>query len=183
MFYEKSKSFDKKLFENPAARYRGTPFWAWNGKLNEKMLEELINCFKEMGFGGFHIHPRAGLDEQYLGEKYMRLVEYCADKAAKKDMLVYLYDEDKAPSGFAGGLATKEPRYCMRYLCFTQNKMLHTDIKTAAETEENALLGVYDVKLNEKGEIISYLRIDENDKPTWQKWYAYMVITKKRAVV
>lgn len=84
MFYEKSKSFDKKLFENPAARYRGTPFWAWNGKLNEKMLEEQINCFKEMGFGGFHIHPRAGLDEQYLGEKYMRLVEYCADKAAKK---------------------------------------------------------------------------------------------------
>lgn len=179
MFYEKSKSFDEKLFKNPTEKYRGAPFWAWNGKLNEKMLEEQINCFKEMGFGGFHIHPRAGLDEQYLGEKYMRLVKYCADKAAEKNMLAYLYDEDKAPSGFAGGLATKEPRYCMRCLRFTQNKMQHTDIKTAAETEENALLGVYDVKLNEKGEIISYLRIDENDKPTWQKWYAYMVITKK----
>ena len=27
---------DKKLFENPTSEYRGTPFWAWNCKLNKE---------------------------------------------------------------------------------------------------------------------------------------------------
>jgi len=181
MFYEKNadKKLSKYLFENPTSEYRATPFWAWDSALNEKMLEEQINCFEKMGFGGFHIHPRVGLDEEYLGEKYMKLVKFCTDKAAQRNMLSYLYDEDKAPSGFAGGLATKEPRYCMRYLRFTKKKQPYTDMNTAIETGETALLSVYDVMLNEKGEISYYARISEKDISKGQKWYAYMVKTEK----
>ncbi len=32
-------------------------------------------------------------------------------------MLAYLYDEDRWPSGAAGGLVTKNLKYGIRYLC------------------------------------------------------------------
>ena len=34
-----------------------------------------------------------------------------ADKAVKEQMLCWLYDEDRWPSGFAGGLVTKDKQY------------------------------------------------------------------------
>ena len=42
----KSKTLSDELFRSPTAEYRGTPFWSWNCKLEEKELlrqiEELI---------------------------------------------------------------------------------------------------------------------------------------------
>ena len=33
-----SKELDRELFKNPTSEYRGTPFWAWNGKLEKEIL-------------------------------------------------------------------------------------------------------------------------------------------------
>ena len=40
MFYKKnqSKVLDDALFQNPTAEYRGTPFWAWNDKLDKERI-------------------------------------------------------------------------------------------------------------------------------------------------
>ena len=109
MFYKKNnaKDLDIKLFKNPTSEYRGTPFWAWNCKMDAQMLGEQIDALKEMGFGGFHMHSRVGMAMPYLGREFMELVRFCTDKAKSEDMLSYLYDEDKWPSGFAGGYVTK----------------------------------------------------------------------------
>ena len=66
-FYKHSEdeSLEKDLFENPTSEYRGAPFWAWNCKLDKSILAEQIEVFKKMGFGGFHIHPRTGMAEEY----------------------------------------------------------------------------------------------------------------------
>lgn len=82
-FYKKcnSEKLDNNLFINPTAEYRGMPFWAWNTNLNEKELLRQIDCFKNMGFGGFYIHARTGLDTRYLGDEFMRLVSVCNEKA------------------------------------------------------------------------------------------------------
>jgi hypothetical protein len=61
-----------------------------------------------MGFGGFHMHSRVGLDTEYLGEEYMDIVKKCVERAKEKGMLAWLYDEDRWPSGAAGGLVTKD---------------------------------------------------------------------------
>ena len=63
MIYKKnnSDSLDMELFKNPTSEYRGAPFWAWNCKLDEKELLRQIECLKEMGFGGFHMHTRSGM--------------------------------------------------------------------------------------------------------------------------
>lgn len=56
MFYKKNteEQLRDDLFRNPTSEYRGTPFWAWNCKLDNEMLDEQIGYLKEMGFGGFH---------------------------------------------------------------------------------------------------------------------------------
>ena len=64
MYFSKSKekTLSKELFQNPTTEYRGAPFWAWNSKLDLDELGWQIEIFKEMGFGGFNMHVRQGLE-------------------------------------------------------------------------------------------------------------------------
>ena len=64
VLYKKNiqKTLSDELFKNPTSEYRGTPFWSWNCKMTPELLEKQINYLKEMGFGGFHMHSRHGMD-------------------------------------------------------------------------------------------------------------------------
>ena len=61
--------FSMELFQNPTSEYRGAPFWAWNTKPTEEMLDFQMKALADMGFGGFHIHSRTGLDVPYLSDE------------------------------------------------------------------------------------------------------------------
>ena len=112
------KQWTVEEFKNPPAYYRGAPFWAWNNRLDQKQLVKQIACFKEMGMGGFHIHCRVGLDTPYLGEEFMEAVSACEKEGERLGLYTYLYDEDRWPSGAAGGLVTKDKAYRSRHLLF-----------------------------------------------------------------
>ena len=109
----------RKLFLSPSSLYRGKPFWAWNGPLEAEELRRQIRVFKGMGLGGGFMHSRVGLATPYLSEEWFDLIRACADEARKNDMEAWLYDEDRWPSGAAGGLVTKDPEYRQRYLRMT----------------------------------------------------------------
>ena len=158
MFYKKNteKSLSPELFKNPTSEYRGTPFWAWNCELDKDELLRQIDIFKEMGLGGFHMHVRTGLSTPYLGEEYMGFINACVDKARENDMLAYLYDEDRWPSGSAGGIVTQNDEYRQRLLRFTTvpyKKERKNDIffveNTTVRTEEGILLTVFDIELDD----------------------------------
>lgn len=177
MFYKKNNTpeLNKELFKNPTSEYRGTPFWAWNCELTDELLTEQIEYLKEMGFGGFHMHARSGLATEYLSDDFMHLIETCVDKAEKEEMLAYLYDEDRWPSGSAGGFVTKNPAYREKYLLFTLNKQ--NNLVTREEGSKNGktyLLAAYDIVLNDNGEITEYKVIGENEDAKGVKWYAYI---------
>ena len=142
MFYEKNdrKQLSDKLFENPTSEYRATPFWAWNDNLDKDDLLWQIEQLKKMGFGGFHMHVRCGMATPYLGDEFMNLVKACANKAEKEKMLAYLYDEDRWPSGAAGGMVTKNHEYRQRTLVFT------------ADLQKFGLVSDKDGTANENGE-------------------------------
>ncbi|MFH1968834.1 MAG: hypothetical protein ABIJ53_00790 [Verrucomicrobiota bacterium] len=106
----------KKKFANPTSAYRSKPFWAWNGKLEEQELRRQIRTMRRMGLGGFFMHSRVGLATSYLSREWFDLVGACIDEARKQKMEAWLYDEDRWPSGAAGGLVTKNPQYRMRSL-------------------------------------------------------------------
>lgn len=105
-----------KDFEFPSSLYRGKPFWAWNGKLEPEELRRQIRHMQRMGLGGFFMHSRVGLDTAYLSPEWFQCVGACIDEAKKLGLEAWLYDEDRWPSGAAGGLVTKNPKYRARYL-------------------------------------------------------------------
>ncbi len=105
----------KKLRTLPAET-RGIPFWAWNSRLEPERLREQIRSMGQMGFGGFFMHSRFGLKTQYLGKEWFDCVRACIDEAEKTGMHAWLYDEDRWPSGTAGGKVTANREYAMRGL-------------------------------------------------------------------
>jgi hypothetical protein len=112
----------QKQFASPSSEYRGKPFWAWNGPLDEAELRRQIRVFKEMGLGGAFMHSRVGLATPYLSEEWFNLVNACVEEAKSQEMEAWLYDEDRWPSGAAGGLVTQDKRYRMRELLLTIEK-------------------------------------------------------------
>lgn len=179
-----SADLDLGLFADPTSEYRATPFWSWNNKLDKDQLCRQIEILKKMGMGGFHMHPRTGLATEYLSEEFLGIVKACCQKAEREQMLAWLYDEDRWPSGFAGGLVTCERRYRVKHLLFTPNpyagdrKNMPTIARAAASrNEDGELLAAYDVVL-EKGKLVSGKRIDPDAEAKGTKWYAYLEIGK-----
>ena len=121
MLYKKKneKSLTKELFKNPTSEYRGAPFWAWNCKLEKDELLRQIEVFKEMGLGGYHMHVRTGMATEYLSDEFLALIKACVEKGKEEGMYSYLYDEDRWPSGSAGGLITKNKENRQKFILFT----------------------------------------------------------------
>lgn len=109
-------------FQNPGSEFRGKPFWAWNGKLEPQEVRRQIRIMKRMGLGGFFMHSRVGLDTPYLQKEWFENVDACINEAKKLKMEAWLYDEDRWPSGAAGGIVTKDKRYRMRKLLVNFHK-------------------------------------------------------------
>lgn len=160
----KSERLDEKLFKNPGNEYRGAPFWAWNSTLEEERLVEQIDYFKEMGFGGFHMHVRQGLETEYMGSEFIDAVKVCVNKARKEGMYAWLYDEDRWPSGCAGGKVTSDIRYRLRYLLMTKQKQENcADYYEEAYLEgKPLLLGVFRIQVNKQGVVTGYEKVTED---------------------
>lgn len=182
LYPKNTSAFDPTLFQNPTAEYRGTPFWSWNTKLDHDPLMRQIDVLAEMGMGGFHIHARTGLATEYLGDEFMTLVAACVEKARAKKMLVWLYDEDRWPSGSAGGKVTRDPQYRARHLVFTPTPYdgslgVSPQISgaQAGRTGNGDLIARYVVCL-ENGYLADYRRLAEHDATPkdGQVWYAYL---------
>lgn len=112
----KSKEELGNIFANPSHEWRGKPFWSWNGELEEKELCRQVEVLKEMGFGGHFMHSRSGLRTEYLGEEWFKLINAVTDKSVEENMEAWLYDEDRWPSGSAGGKVTVDPNLRMHSL-------------------------------------------------------------------
>ena len=186
MLYKKNikEKLELTLFKNPTSEYRCAPFWAWNCELEQKELEWQLEVFKKMGFGGAHMHVRTGMATPYLSDEHMELIKACVDKAKKEDMLAWLYDEDRWPSGPAGGIVTKDRQYRARYLLFTPypygsekaelKATRNSGTVQPGRTENGRLLACYDVELDAEGYLLSSRIIGENEKAKYEKWYAYL---------
>lgn len=184
MLYPKSKDkvLSKELFKNPTSEYRCTPFWAWNCDLDKEVLEKEIDVMKKMGMGGFHMHTRVGMSTKYLSDDFMALIKACTEKAKKENMLAWLYDEDKWPSGFGGGYVTAKKENRQKFLLITtqpysdenQTEQMGTANAVATRSNNGVLLAKYDVVLDSEGYLKDYKRIDDESKAEGTVWYAYM---------
>lgn len=112
----------KKALNSDLKEYRSIPFWSWNNSLDEKELVKQIDEMKEAGIGGFIMHARTGLKDEYLGEKWFSCVKACLEKARETGMDAWIYDENGWPSGFVGGKLLENEDFRARFLEYSVGK-------------------------------------------------------------
>ncbi len=183
---EQPDKLSDELFLNPPARYRGAPFWAWNCVIRKEDLTKQIGYFNEMGMGGFHMHCRTGMSTRYLGEEFMEYVRHCNETAKEKNMLCWLYDEDRYASGYGGGFVTREISNRERYLVFSPVRYEEGYCDTREEFEAEIARGgnprgyfieAYGVLL-EDGYLKEYERLGENAKGSRKDtWWVYLELS------
>ena len=181
MLYDKYNNapFSEELFKNPTSEFRGAPFWAWNSKLVPEILREQVDIFRDMGFGGFNMHVRQGLETEYLGKDFFEAVRACADRAEENNMLAWLYDEDRWPSGAAGGFVTKTVKHRVKALWLTTEKKENAvfDYHDAIESGAPVFVAAFSLNINDKGLLSSYRRVGF-DEECENKRYFYCVTAK-----
>ncbi len=130
---------DKKTlleqFAAPGNEWRAKPFWSWNGELEGPELLRQLQVIKDMGWGGHFMHSRSGLATEYLGDEWFDLINQVTDESERLGLESWLYDEDRWPSGSAGGKVTVDEQYRMRSLT-----LIETDVDTCTPAADDLAL-------------------------------------------
>ena len=146
-----------RKFQNPAREYRGTPFWSWNAEMTPEEVRRQVRELYEQGVGGFFIHSRDGLETPYLGREWMDCVEAAVDEAKQLGISAWLYDDDRWPSGNAGGMvAAGGDAYRLKGLTLQV-----CDTCDPAVWQEEHLIAVFTALV--QGDVIYFLERLEND--------------------
>jgi len=95
-----------QAFREPPREYSMEPLWSWNSTLEPGRLRRQIDQMLDKGIYGAYMHVRAGLDESrtpYFSDGFWEAVRVSVDYGARRGFRTWIYDEDKWPSGAAGG--------------------------------------------------------------------------------
>ncbi len=96
----------REHFLQPSRAYTILPFWSWNNTLRKDRLNWQMDQMMGKGIYGAFMHARAGIDSSetpYFSEGWWDAVESTVKHAGENGFYAGLYDEDKWPSGSAGG--------------------------------------------------------------------------------
>jgi hypothetical protein len=111
----------KILFKTPPPEYGIILWWGWDGPMSDTVIRRDLDRIKAMGFRGVMIEAGYGMTAKYLSPEWFAMVKIAVDEAKKKDMRVWIEDEGKYPSGFAGGKFSRErPDLKMQGLVVTE---------------------------------------------------------------
>ena len=127
-------------FKTPPRKFSMVPLWSWNGRLEPDELRWQIDQMVDKGVYGAFMHARAGINQDttpYFSDGWWQAVEACVEHGKKVGFDTWIYDEDKWPSGAAGG------RTIRRNPLRNRQKILHR--------EELRVRGTQNVKIAFQG--------------------------------
>jgi hypothetical protein len=145
-------------FKEADSEYRSAPFWSWNDRLEKETLVDQIREMHKQGMGGFFMHPRGGMFTEYFSPEYMEAVKACIEEAERLGMKAWLYDEDRFPSGSAGGKVVGEnPEFAATALClekvhsreFTKNEPILKIFSYNEDQTINDISSLQDEEINQ----------------------------------
>ena len=173
-------------FANPTKEFRTAPLWVWNTDVTQSDIDRMLTEMKEQGFGGAFVHPRPGLETEYLSSQWFNLWEYSLDKGKELGLDIWIYDENSYPSGFAGGHVPHEmpesynqgqallgqrssepPRPDDCYMCLLRDGDTFHDITSQLSDYQG-----------HKGDYYIY-RLGYNGASTWTAGYPYVDLLAK----
>jgi len=146
----------KKEFEKPANEYRGVPFWSINDKLSAEEVKRQVRLLKSAGYGGAFFHAREGLITPYLSEEWMDAFASAVEEGVEAGFQVWIYDENRWPSGFAGGVVPAlGPEYRAKALVVIPNSKVYSGLEVVAK---------FKCRLDENRMPVSYEPAEEGEE-------------------
>src|SRR4030042_332622 len=90
-------------FKTPPAEYSMTFYWGWDGPVTEEVIARDLKEYSSKNVRAVTIEAGYRMNTKYLSPEWFALVKYTVEQARRNNMRVWLVDEGKYPSGFAGG--------------------------------------------------------------------------------
>jgi hypothetical protein len=102
-------------FKTPPREY-GAIHWAiWGGELTKERIVSELDALAANGVYIINFGPSQHMTPKYFSPEHLALIKFGVEEAAKRGMKVWIADEGSYPSGFAGGLISKEyPQLAMQ---------------------------------------------------------------------
>lgn len=159
----------KAEFQNVPKGYGPVPFWFWNDDLDKNHLLFQIEEMYDKGIEEFIIHARRGLTIKYLSEEWFERVAFTLKEAQKREMCVWIYDENNWPSGYADGKVLAEnPDYQVKYLNRTKaGNTIPEGTRIIAEDEEMVYYAGYTKRKTAYSEANYVDMLDKNATETF----------------
>lgn len=92
----------------PPAEYASHILWGWEGEMNAKIIKQDLDLMQSVGTRVVNIEPGYGFPYEYLSKGWFKMVKTAVREAKSRGMKVWLIDDAKYPSGFAGGKFSRE---------------------------------------------------------------------------
>lgn len=132
------------------------PFWFLNGRVEEWHIVREFDMMADKGIGDVIVHPRYGLQCDYLSDEWFEIFGMCVREAKKRGMCVWIYDELNWPSGTAGNTVQRiDPEYRGKYLAVESRPLSEIDWAKFVP-------GAYMIAANVEGGIVTKTRVVED---------------------
>lgn len=95
-------------FQTPPPEYGQTLTWGWEGPIDADIIRRDLDAIYQKGLRAVTIEAGYRMKEPYLSPGWFELVKTAVAEAKKRNMRVWIIDEGKYPSGFAGGKFSAE---------------------------------------------------------------------------
>jgi hypothetical protein len=95
-------------FAAPPPEYGLTVWWGWDGLITEEVISRDLDEFQARGIRVVTIEAGYGMRAPYLSPGWFETIKLAVELAKRRGMRVWLVDEGKYPSGFAGGRFSAE---------------------------------------------------------------------------
>ena len=159
-------------FVSPPLTFRGAPFWSWNDKLEVEELAHQVRDMKAHGMGGFFMHSRDGLETVYMGPEWLECIRETVRISREEGMGAWLYDEDRWPSGAAGGLVPARGGDAFRA------KVITVEECSALPQNMDDVLAAFRAKIRD-GSIVSAKRLPSDPSAGLAPGETYLIMRRE----
>ncbi|MBN1359977.1 MAG: hypothetical protein JW993_05265 [Sedimentisphaerales bacterium] len=145
-------------FKEPPPEYSMTFYWGWDGPVTQEVIARDLAEYSSKNVKGVTLEAGYRMTAAYLSPEWFDLVKYTVEQAKQRDMRVWLVDEGKYPSGFAGGKFSQErPDLTMQTFRVVDEFEIGNGVTIDREATENticavvAVLGAPDIIIEPRG--------------------------------
>jgi hypothetical protein len=147
-------------FQSPPPEYGMTFYWGWDGPVTEEVIARDLTEYKAANVPCVTVEAGYRMTARYLSEDWFKLMRYTVEQARQRDMRVWIVDEGKYPSGFAGGKFSEErPDLRMQTFRVAEQFPVEADQTVTRDLAANTICVV---AVNEADGAVTVLKTDHN---------------------